>query len=173
MKVKRNNDFDKSLLAYTGKSRKPFKKINRQWGTMKSLCSFSKDRVFTLFTEWRRVLSLGRVGDKSSWAEEKFWMSRGWVLDEPGMSLGRAGDEFWWATGESREESKGAMTVLFLLHDVWMMKRERGSDLWRRLGEKEDDYGTIIDRYCLFQMDIQTLTATWMSISSKKWARKN
>ena len=95
MKVKRNNDFDKSLLAYTGKSRKPFKKINRQWGTMKSLCSFSKDRVFTLFTEWRRVLSLGRVGisrveQKKSfgWAGDEFWTSRGWVLDEPGTSFG-------------------------------------------------------------------------------------
>ena len=46
------------------------------------------------------------------------------------------------------------MTVLFLLHDVWMMKRERGSDPWRRLSERAESYVTIIDspRICILTM---------------------
>ena len=47
-------------------------------------------------------------------------MSRGRVLDELGMSF----DEMRKSRGTSRED---AMTVLFLLHDIWMKKRERES----------------------------------------------
>ena len=63
VKVKRNDNFDISLLAYTGETRNIFKE-DQNWGTMKPLCTFLVTIVFTLCTYEKKE-------------EFYFWMSRG------------------------------------------------------------------------------------------------
>ena len=58
-------------------------------------------------------------------------MSRGRVLDESGMSF----DEMRKSRGMSRED---AMIVLFLLHDIRMMRRERESGPLAEISERQN-----------------------------------
>ena len=95
-KVKRNDNYELSLLAYTGKSRNIFKENKMKTGAQRNhLCFFRRQSLYTFYIMKRKVL---------------IRTSRGWVTDESGKSFGWAGDEFWtsrgWAVDELREESK-------------------------------------------------------------------
>ena len=79
-KVKRNDNFDISLLAYTGESRNIFK-IKTKLGHNEITLHFSNDNVSTLCTDRKEEefyfgMSRGKVES-----------SRRKVLNEPGMSF--------------------------------------------------------------------------------------
>ena len=53
-KVKRNDNFDISLLAYTGESRNIFKIKRKKLGHNEITLYFVADNVFTLYTDERK-----------------------------------------------------------------------------------------------------------------------
>ena len=125
-KVKRNDTFDISLFAYTGKSRNILKMRRKNWGTMETLCIFPTISLYTLYTEGKlEVFIFGRAGDESSWAREEFWMSRGRVLDESGMSLMRWGRVGGWV-GRTPWQSSSSSAIF-----DWWSGSEKADPWWK------------------------------------------